>query len=159
MNHFIFCCCLLAVLFSCQNRHEVSAVERATVADSITRMMMRISADITKGGPTQWLTYFEDDPGFFMTSDGAVKFGDFHSASTYTRDTLPQLMSRISLTWGNLRVDPLNREFASIGADFSEDITLTGGQSFSITGFFSAIGHFNGTTWKLRNLNWATKSH
>jgi hypothetical protein len=92
-----------------------------------------------------------------MASDGAVKFSDFPSATTYIRDTLPHIMSRISLTWSHLRVDPLDPEFASIGADFSEDITLANGQAMSITGFFSAVAHFDGTSWKLRNLSWATK--
>jgi hypothetical protein len=157
MKHLLFGCCMLTMLCSCQNRHEATATERAVVKDSVTRMMTRISADITKGGPTQWLTYFEDDPGFFMSSDGAVKFSDFRSASTYTRDTLPGIMSRISLTWTHLHVDPLDQEYASIGANFNEEITLTNGQGMSFEGFFSAIAHFNGTVWKLRNLNWAAK--
>jgi hypothetical protein len=157
MNHFLFGVGMLTMLCACQHRHEATPAERASVKDSVTRMMTRISADITKGGPTQWLPYFEDDPGFFMASDGAVKFGDYLSATTYTRDTLPHLISRISLTWIHLHVDPLNRKFASIGADFSEDITLSNGQAMSIAGFFTAIAHFNGTSWKLRNMSWAIK--
>lgn len=131
--------------------------ERAAIKDSVTRMMAQISANVTKDGPTQWLAYFEDDPGFFMASDGAVKFGDYRSATTYTRDTLPQIMSRISLSWRHLHVDPLATGFAAIGADFSEDIRLTSGHLISDSGFFTAIAHFDGTTWKLRNLNWASK--
>jgi hypothetical protein len=158
MNHFLFSCCILAMLCSCQNRHEATAADRAVVKDSVTAMMTRVSSDITKGGPAQWVIYFDDDPGFFMATDGAVKFGDFPSATTYTHDTLPKIMSRVSLTWTHLRIDPLDREFASIGADFNEDITLASGQAMSSSGFFTAIAHFDGTTWKLRNLNWAPKS-
>jgi hypothetical protein len=157
MNHFLIGCCMLTMVCSCKDEHEATAKESAKVKDSVTRMMTRISEDLTKGGPAQWPAYFEDDPAFFMASDGAVKFSDYPSAITYTRDTLPRLISHISLTWMHLRVDPLDREFASIGADFSEDIMLTGGQAIAVAGFFSAIAHFNGTTWKLRHLNWAIK--
>jgi len=131
--------------------------DRTVVKDSVAGLMMRISGDITKGGPKQWLTYFENDPGFFMASDGAVKFGDFESAATYTRDSLPQIISRITLTWDRLRIDPISQEYAYVGADFDEDITLANGQKVSDVGFFTAVAHFDGTTWKLRNLDWASK--
>jgi hypothetical protein len=157
MNYFVVGACIMVMFYSCQYRQEATVEERAVVKDSVTGMMMRISADITKGGPRQWLSYFEDDPGFFMASDGTVKFGDFQSATAYTRDSLSLIMSRISLTWDHLRIDPLDRNFASIGADFSEDITLTNGQKVSDVGFFTAVAHFDGTTWKLRNLCWASK--
>lgn len=145
------------MLCSCRGKRELPGADRTTVKDSVTGLMMRIGADISKSGPTRWLNYFEDDPGFFMASDGAVKFGDFQSAKTYTRDSLPQIISRILLTWDHLRIDPLNREYAYVGTDFDEDITLTNGQKVSDVGFFAAVAHFDGTTWKLRNLNWASK--
>jgi hypothetical protein len=157
MNYLLPGSCIILMLVSCQYRHEATTEDRAVVKDSVDRMMTRISADITKGGPRQWLTYFEDDPGFFMASDGTLKFGDFASATTYTRDSLPQIISRITLNWDHLRIDPLNREYAYVGADFDEDITLTNGQKVSDVGFFTAVAHFDGGTWKLRNLNWASK--
>ncbi|HXB32605.1 MAG TPA: hypothetical protein VNV35_04255 [Puia sp.] len=157
MNHFLCGCCIVVMLCSCHDQREIPGAQRAAVKDSVTGLMMRISADISKGGPTQWLNYFDDNPGFFMATDGAVKFGDFQSATTYTRDTVPQFMSRISLTWDHLRIDSLTPEFASIGADFSEGVTLTNGQTMSYTGFFTAVAHYDGTKWKLRDLNWAGK--
>jgi hypothetical protein len=157
LSRFLFGFSVLLLLWSCRRQPAMTDEERAAIKDSVIRMMTQISVDITKGGPTQWLPYFEDDPGFFMASDGAIKFGDYRSATMYIRDTLPQIMSRISLTWRNLHVDPLTPEFAAISADFSEDIRLSGGQAISDSGFFTAIAHFDGTTWKLRNLNWASK--
>jgi hypothetical protein len=157
MNHFLYAGCILAMLCSCQRKRETPGADHVAVKDSVTGLMMRISADITKSGPTQWLNYFEDNPGFFMASGGEVKFGDFRSATTFTRDSLPLIMSRISLIWANLRIDSLSPEFASIGADFSEDVTLTNGHTGSFRGFFTSIAHFDGTKWKLRDLNWAGK--
>ena len=158
MNHFLCGCCIVVMLCSCHDQREIPGAQRAAVKDSVTGLMMRISADISKSGPTQWLNYFDDNPGFFMATDGAVKFGDFQSATTYTRDTVPQFMSRISLTWDHLRIDSLTPEFASIGADYSEGVTLTNGQTMSYTGFFTAVAHYDGIKWKLRDLNWAGKS-
>jgi hypothetical protein len=157
MKYLYFGFCLTLIFCSCENRRAATGDDRTAVKDSVAGLMMRISGDITKGGPKQWLTYFENDPGFFMASDGAVKFGDFVSAATYTRDSLPQIISRIKLTWDHLRIDPLDREYACVGADFDEDITLTNGQNVSDVGFFTAVAHFDGITWKLRNLNWASK--
>lgn len=157
MNRFLFAGCILAMLCSCHDKREMPGAEGAAVKDSVTRLMMRISADVSKSGPTQWLNYFEDNPEFFMALDGAVKFGDFQSATTYTRDTVPQIMSRVLLTWEHLRIDSLTPEFAFIGTDYSEAVTLTNGQTSSFTGFFTAIAHYDGAKWRLRNLNWAGK--
>jgi hypothetical protein len=149
--------CALFILCSCEHEQAANRTAHAAVKDSVTRMMTQISADITKGGPTKWLAWFEDDPGFFMASDGVVKFGDYRSAIAFTRDTLPHIISRISLTWNNLRVDSLTPELAAVGADFKEEIAMSSGQAITDSGFFSAIAHFDGMGWKLRDLNWASK--
>jgi hypothetical protein len=154
MNRFLFGSAVLLMLGACQARREGTTAQLAVVKDSVTDMMSRISADITNGGPTKWLGYFEDDPAFYMTSDGAVKFPDIQSAITYTRDSLPHIISKIALNWKKVRVDPLTTEFASIGADFNEDLTLPDGQTLSFSGYFTAVAHFNGGGWKLRNLSW-----
>jgi hypothetical protein len=155
MNHFLSGCFALVVLSACQNGHTMTATQRTAEKDSVTAMMTLISRDITNGGPTQWLEWYEDDPGFYMSSDGEVKFSDYPSAVAYTRDSLPRMMSHITLAWSHLHIDPLTPEFAAIGADFKEDVTLTGGQAITFSGFFNALAHFNGATWRIRNMNWA----
>ena len=144
---------------SCKNTGAaLSANESAIVKDSITTMTKNIANDLSKKGPTAWLDYFEDSPDFFMASDGQLAFKDYASAKKVILNTLVKGISKITLNWQNIRVDPLTATFANFGADFHEDLVLANGSTLTVDGYLTASAHFNGSKWKLRNMNWAIKA-
>ncbi len=154
------CAFLMMTLFSrCTYRNpELTAETNSIVKDSVTQMAAHISIDVSTHGPAAWLNYFENAPGFFMASDGMLVFKDYPTAKSYTLNTVVKNFKKIDLNWKNLRVDPLTATYASMGADFHEDITLANGQNLSVGGYVTATAHFDGTRWKLRNMNWAIKA-
>jgi hypothetical protein len=144
---------------SCKNTGAVfSADESKLVKDSVTTMTANIASDVSKKGPIAWLDYFEDLPGFFMASDGQMAFKDYASAKTVILNTLVKGISKITLNWQNVRVDPLTPAFANFGADFHEDLVLSHIVHVTIDGYVTATAHFDGNKWKLRNMNWAIKA-
>jgi hypothetical protein len=154
------CCTLMMIVFTgcTYSNPQLIGVESSAVKDSVTQMAARISIDISTHGPAAWLNYFENSPGFFMASDGMLVFKDYKTAKTYTLDTVVKNFKKIDLSWKNLKIDPLTANYASLGADFHEDITLANGQSLSIGGYVTATAHFDGSKWRLRNMNWAIKA-
>jgi hypothetical protein len=155
LKYLAFFGMLLAM--SCKNNSQLTIEERKLVTDSVTRMSANISNDVSAKGPAAWLNYFENDPGFFMASGGMVAFRNYAVAKKYTLDTVSKNFKKISLELANMKVDPLTVNYASIGADFYEDIVMANGQSLSVGGYLTATAHFDGSKWRLRNLNWAIK--
>jgi hypothetical protein len=149
----------LLLMISCQNNNvRLTAEESAAVKESVTQLAANISMDLTSKGPAAWVNYFENDPGFFMASNGMLVFKDYKTAKTFTLDTVAKKFKKINLSWKNLKIDPLTATYASFGADFHEDIVLANGKALAADGYFTATAHFDGTRWKLRNMNWAMKS-
>jgi len=155
------CCAftMMMLLGRCTGSNPpLSAVESSAVKDSVTQMAGHISTDVSTHGRAAWINYFENNAGFFMGSDGALAFRDYPSAKSFTLGPVVKNFKKIRLSWKNLRVDPLTATYASLGADFHEDINMANGQNLTIDGYFTATAHFDGSRWKLRNMNWAPKA-
>jgi len=150
---------LVAILnISCKNTGVVfSADDSALVKDGVTAMTANIANDVSQKGPIAWLDYFEDSSRFFMASNGQLAFKDYASAKTVILNNLVKGISKIMLSWQNVRVDPLTPEFANIGANFHEDLVLANGNTLTVDGYVTASAHFNGSKWMLRYMNWAVK--
>jgi hypothetical protein len=148
----------ISFFVSCKNNSgQLNADESAVVKDSVTRMTANIAKDISAKGPVAWLGYFENDPGFFMANDGQLALKDYPSAVSFVKNTVIKVMPKISLQWKNGKVDPLSPSLAAIGADFHEDIVMSDGKTLSVDGYFTGTAHFDGKSWKLRNLHWSSK--
>jgi hypothetical protein len=153
------CVCMMMLFTRCTHTNpQLSTVQSSLVKDSVTQMLAHISIDVSTHGPAAWINYFENNAGFFMSSDGTLAFRDYPSAKSLTLGTVVKNFKKISLSWKNVRVDPLTATYASLGADFHEDISMANGQSLTVDGYFTATSHFDGNRWKLRNMNWAPKA-
>jgi len=152
------CAFSMMLLFNRCTYHnpQLTAATNSIIKDSVTQMAAHISIDVSTHGPAAWLNYFENAPGFFMASNGVLVFKDYATAKSYTLDTVVKNFKKISLSWKNVKVDPMTATYATLGADFHEDIILANGQNLSIGGYVTATAHFDGSKWRLRNMNWAT---
>lgn len=145
---------------SCHHHgHRPDGVKLSQVKDSVTRLAANISQDISTNGPKAWLNYFEDSPDFFMASNGVLSFHDHQSAETFIRDTLTKTITKITLRWEHLRIDPLSPRIASMGAGFHEDMVFAGGKTGAIDGYFTGIAMDTHKGWKLRNAHWSIKTN
>ncbi len=148
-----------SLIISCQSNHaKLSTTETARVRDSVTLLTANIARDISAKGPIAWLKYFENSPAFFMASDGQLALRGYESVKTFILKTLVQSIPDIKLKWGHLRIDPLTKDLASIGADFHEDLTDATGKTLSFDGYFTGLAHYDGHNWKLRSLHWSIKA-
>ena len=155
-----FCCFafIVTAAIGCNSdKGTLSAEHGKTVTDSSNSLMTHIARDISAKGPIAWVDYFEDAPGFFMASGGQLAFKDHQSAVSFVKNTLVKTMPQIKLRWQNVKIDPISGDFSAIGADFHEDITLANGATMPFGGYFTAVAHFDGKSWKLRNLHWSIK--
>jgi len=137
---------------------KLDTVERKVIIDSVTTMLTRIEADISNKGPVAWLNYFENATDFFMASDGQLLFKDYPTAKGFILNTLVKRIAKVKLGWDHIRVDPLTPEFASVGADFHEDLTAPNGSVLSVNGYFTGTARHSVGGWKLRNANWSIKT-
>jgi hypothetical protein len=144
------------LLVSCHgDPSTLSATEGNRVKDSVSRMTANIASDISAKGPVAWLNYFEEEPGFFMASDGQLAFPDHPTAKSFIENTLVKTIRQIKLRWTDLRVDPLTSRLASIGAGFHEDVTDSAGRTLAFDGYFTGIAEERGNGWQLRNAHWS----
>jgi hypothetical protein len=139
------------------DKHPLTAQDSIAVTDSVKLLVNNISQNLGIKGPVIWLDYFDNSPQFFMAADGQLSFTNYQSAKAFIRDTLVKNMSKIMLKWNGLRVDPLTRQFAAIGSNFHEDITLTNRQVLSFDGYFTGIAILTPQGWKLKNAHWSMK--
>lgn len=147
------------VAISCkQSPAHLGIPDSAHVKEDVSKMAANMAQDISKKGPAAWLDYFENTPGFFMASQGQLVFTDYQSAQSFILNTLDKEISKISLRWNNLRVDPLASDLALIGGDFHEDLSNISGKIISIDGYFTGMASLSNNRWKLRNLHWSIKT-
>jgi hypothetical protein len=140
-------------------RHDSASLTQtqyAMVKNSVTEMVESISKNVSDKGPVAWLLYFENAPDFFMASEGQLKFPNIDTATNFINKTLVRNISKIELHWSHIRIDPLTRELASIGAIFHEDILNTDKKTIPVDGYFTGIAHQTPQGWKLRNAHWST---
>jgi hypothetical protein len=158
-NGFYLVCalCVCTTQFSCQHSAKFTPEDTKLVTDSARNMMSHIAQDISAKGPIAWIDYFENSPGFFMASGGELALKDYPSAASFVKNTLVKAMPEIRLDWRHISVDPIDQNFAAIGADFHEDITMSNGTAMPFDGYFTALAHFDGLKWRLRNLHWSIK--
>jgi hypothetical protein len=117
------------------------------LADSIAR-------DVTRDGPIAWLSYFESSPGFFMASGGSLAFPNNDSAATFVR-AFAAGISRLELTWSDVRIDPLTLHLAVMGATFHEIMMDTAGHQMQFGGYFTAVVEETPAGWRLRDAHWS----
>jgi hypothetical protein len=154
---YCFIVLALTCAAACQNnKASLSPGTKQLITDSTGHLMTNISKDISAKGPIAWITYFEDSPGFFMASGGQLALKDYPTAVSFVKNSLVKSITGIKLNWQTVKVDVLSDTYAAIGTDFHEDIT-SNGQSMPFSGYFTALAHFDGKTWKLRNLHWSMR--
>ncbi|PWT71245.1 MAG: hypothetical protein C5B59_18565 [Bacteroidetes bacterium] len=117
--------------------------------------MESVSREVTQNGPHTWLQYFENSDDFYMASEGILVFPNYDSAKVFVNNKLVKLIDKIDLRWKNIRVDVIDRNFASVAATYHEDKTNAGGIKDSEDGYFSGLAHWREGKWKLRNAHWS----
>lgn len=144
-------------LLLCQNgvRDPFDPAHVAAMRDSVRDMAAAIARDLERDGPTAWLTYFLDDPGFFMASDGSVVFPSLDSATSFVRGFAPGI-DRMELVWGDMRIDPLAPGSAILGASYDEVLTDTSGVESRFRGYFTGLAVHAPEGWRLRHMHWSS---
>lgn len=147
-----FYCCFILLLNSCTIKPETLGPNQlANIKDSVTQMVEQIPKDLSAEGPIAWLKYFEDNPNFFMASEGELIFSNTDSTKTFIKTIFIKKISKIKLQWNNIHIDPLTTRFASIAAMWHEDMTDFDKNTISQGGYFTAIAEKTTQGWKLRN--------
>ena len=156
---------LLIVLFfascsnSSNNNTSLSAnkpVDTESVQKAVRKMAADIANDLSVTGPTAWLNYFEQTPGFFMANNGQRVFANNDSATHFVKEVLAVNIMKISLKWNNVYVDSLSPTLAIMSASFDEVLIDKNNQNIKQGGYFTGTVEKTADGWKLHNLHWST---
>lgn len=150
-----FAATALLLTIACAPSEQSPPADGATVVTEIRALAATIERDLGEQGPQAWLLHFEDDPDFFMASDGGVAFHDFAAAREFLDDFAPAIAS-IELRWSNLRVAPLGPDQATMAASYTELLRDTEGIDTTFRGYFTATVVRTAAGWKLRNAHWSS---
>jgi hypothetical protein len=146
---------LYLFILSCSNNGSSITEQSSAIKDSVQKMVESIARDVSNDGPVAWLHYFEKTPGFFMASGGQLVFPDNDSATGFINNTLVRTITKIKLKWNNVRIDTLSNIYASVAANFEEELTDSAGKKIEAIGFFTGIAHHTAGNWKLMNAHWS----
>jgi hypothetical protein len=144
-------------LAGCGNRGgegSLTVEEQQTVTGGVRHLMTDVAQDVTKNGPIAWRSHFEDVPSFFMAVNGQMMFSDSQSV-TQGIQNVARMFKHIDLTWGEVRVDPLSSQFASVASPYHETITTADDQVLQSDGFFTALAEKRDGQWQFRNVHWS----
>ena len=146
-----------ALLYSCSpGSNTLTDAQSLEVRDSVLKLADMTAKGISTKGPVAWLDYFEDSPGFFMANDGSVQLPDYKTADSFIKTTLVKVISKITLKWSAIRIDPLTPEVAIMAAGYHEDITDPSGKVTPYDGYFTALVHKTAKGWKFRDEHWSS---
>ena len=150
----------LIIAISCNYSKSPSTSQQiSNMKDSVKAMTDSIAKRVSSEGPMTWLNYFENSPDFFMVNDGQLVFPNIDSAKNFVSNTLVKVYKIIALSWRNVRIVPVDPEFAVIAANYHEDATYSDGGKLSTDGYFTALAHHTAQGWKLQNVHWSSLTH
>lgn len=147
----------LVQIISCHNNDSsiLTDTQFSQIQDSVRQMAAQIAADVSRDGPIAWLRHFADTTGFFMAAEGQLMFPNYDSASEFVQTRLTKMISKIQLSWSDIRIDPLTAGLAVMGASYKEVITDSAGRVMPGSGYFTAVAQKTSHGWKLRNAHWS----
>ena len=158
MSWTIYIALISTVLLSCQqNKTSLSTAQSQEVRNSVLKLAGLTAKDISAKGPIAWLYHFEDSPDFFMANEGTLALPNYHAADSFVKNTLIKIISKITLKWSAIRVDPLTPQIAVMAASFHEDVADVSGKITPYDGYFTATVHKTEKGWKFRNAHWSLK--
>jgi hypothetical protein len=156
---YAFTIFLSIYLISCHpTAAQSGTADVQNIKADISKMTDSLEQDLFRSGPLAWITYFDQNPGFFMVSDGQMVFKDYYAGKDFIEKTLITKISKIRLTLDHLEVQPLTPGFASLAAHFHEDLTDLHGTTSSINGYVTAVLEKTDRGWKFLNLHWSSQS-
>ena len=129
--------------------HSVTPDGASSVDQAVPAFMQTVSHSVTQDGPMAWVKYFDASPAFFMAFNGQMAFPNVAAAQEGTR-TFAQTICHIELKWGDLRVDPLENEFAVVAVSWREIQVDTVGHSFT------GLAEYREGQWKFRDAHWSS---
>jgi hypothetical protein len=116
--------------------------------------MDSIAHDVSAGGPTAWLRYFDSSGHFSMVNQGYLVFPNLDSAAAGVHQFAAGIR-KITLTWSDIRIDSLTPQFAAAGSVFREVMTDMKGNPMTFEGYFTAVAEETPAGWRLRNAHWS----
>jgi hypothetical protein len=159
MTKKIFFILFTALAFSCStNTESLTSEQFSGVQDSVRLMLASISQNVSQNSPVAWLSYFENEPSFYMASQGELVFPNHDSARIFIDSILVKIMPKIKLQWSNISIDPISINWADARAYYHEDVTDSSGKTRPENGYFTALVHRRKEGWKLRNAHWSTQA-
>ncbi|HXB45029.1 MAG TPA: hypothetical protein VNV85_13265 [Puia sp.] len=159
MTKKIFFILFTVLAFSCStNTESLTSDEFSRVQDSVRMMLTSVSQNVSQNGPVAWLGYFENEPSFYMASQGELVFPNHDSAKVFIDSVLVKIMPKIKLQWSNISIDPISPNWADARAYYHEEIRDPSGKTNPENGYFTALVHRRKEGWKLRNAHWSTRA-
>jgi len=135
--------------------HSLTPASAAAIDESARTFMHTVAHDVTQEGPLAWLKFFDTGPGFFMAVNGQLAFPNAAAAKEGTQN-FARTINSIDLTWGNdLRVDPLNAEFAVVAASWREIQVDKAGHHIEEAGYFTGLIEYRDGRWRFRDAHWS----
>ncbi len=148
----------IAFMLACNySKPQLTYGEIGYVQEQVGELTKNIATDVSAKGPTAWLNYMQDTSYFFLANDGELALKDYSTASKFIKDTLVNRITKETLKWSNVRIDPLSNTVASIGCNFHEDMTIKDSAQ-TYNGYFTAVAVLVNDEWKLRNMHWSEKT-
>jgi ketosteroid isomerase-like protein len=141
-------------LFAAWPALAAPASDPPQIDPAIRQMAAAIARDVSKDGPLAWLRYFDQDR-FLMAVDGKLQFDGIASAKAFM-EQFAKGVSRLQLTWTDVRVEVLGARSASLAASYRETITDTAGHSMEPSGYFTGVAVKTPAGWKLRIAHWSS---
>jgi TonB family protein len=129
---------------------------KTNVENGIRQFMSDVSQQVTARGPAAWKDFFENDPGFFMASDGAMVFHDADAAARGI-EALTHTLKHIELHWGDdLRIDAITPSIAAVAVSWHEVQVDSDSHETREHGFFTGMAELKDNRWRFRSAHWSS---
>jgi hypothetical protein len=152
---------LVVVMAACgcqgqrENSEPLNAAGRTAVEESVKGFMSQVAQDVTREGPVAWGKEFSTSADFFMASDGNLMFPSGEEAQK-ALPAVSQLIKKIELQWGNLRIDVLAPNLAVVGTSWQEVRTDPQGRMTQDSGYFTGVVEHKNGKWEFRDAHWSS---
>ncbi len=149
---------IIVILFGCQPAPQEKKKERENlqpVKTLIEQTVQNMAYDVRAEGPHAFTGYFEHSPQFSMITNGQLIFPDYKTAEQVIERQWATSVVKLSLRWKQVKVEPINSEFAYVKAAYTDSSTLNTGRKIFRAGYFTGLAHLTDKGWRIRTAHWS----
>lgn len=141
---------VIILTISCSGADTNEELNHEAIQNEVAGVLEAYVDQVNARGIQGLEAYFSDDERFYWVEDGRLQYPDRDSLIAGIAQFYPQVDS-VNMVINKKEIQVINRNFATLYAEYVEDFVLNSGYAFTLDGAITSLMIREDSTWKFLN--------